>query len=311
MHIQNLEEFIGLAETLSFTSVAKSLFISQSALSKHISGLEKELGCILFTRSTQSITLTAEGEVLYMHAKSILREYNTSLETIAMYRRGRERTLSLGYLMGACRDFLPAAYTAFTLEHPDTNTQLLTMEPDQIYQALMQDEIDLGITLLMPNYALEEFNHQVIFEDRMGALVTSTHPLANRESISFSDISAEEILVPNRDTFPLTHRYYEQMLKHSGRGASRFTSFFDLNSLSYLLTSHKEIAIMPVHLSPLFEPRLKFIPIDEDNSSISVAAIWKKSNQKPMVQTMISCINQSYEALKKKPVSNDEPTETL
>lgn len=61
MRIDTLYEFILLATNLNFTDTAKSFFIAQSALSNHISKLERELGAKLFTRDNRSVALTKVG----------------------------------------------------------------------------------------------------------------------------------------------------------------------------------------------------------------------------------------------------------
>ena len=63
MRIDTLYEFILLATNLNFTDTAKSFFIAQSALSNHISKLERELGAKLFTRDNRSVALTKVGKI--------------------------------------------------------------------------------------------------------------------------------------------------------------------------------------------------------------------------------------------------------
>ena len=64
MTIAQLEYFMAVAEKMSFSAAAKKRYITQPALSRSISALEKELGTPLFVRSSQTISLTAAGRVL-------------------------------------------------------------------------------------------------------------------------------------------------------------------------------------------------------------------------------------------------------
>ena len=63
MRIDTLYEFLLLTSNLNFTETAKSFFVSQSVLSNHISGLEKELGIRLFVRDRHSVRLTEAGSL--------------------------------------------------------------------------------------------------------------------------------------------------------------------------------------------------------------------------------------------------------
>lgn len=78
-----LQVFCSLAETLSFTSTAKELYLSQQTVSRLISELEDEIGIKLFERSSRYVKLTAAGhryqqvvvEMLWMH-KRVVSELN-------------------------------------------------------------------------------------------------------------------------------------------------------------------------------------------------------------------------------------------
>ena len=61
MDLNYIREFVVLANTCNYMEAAEQLFISQSALSRHIKNLEEELGVSLFDRSTRSVTLNAFG----------------------------------------------------------------------------------------------------------------------------------------------------------------------------------------------------------------------------------------------------------
>ena len=72
MEIKQLRYFIAVADTLSFSRAAESVYLSQSALSRQISELEQELGVPLFIRSTRSVELTEAGRALQLHAKELI-----------------------------------------------------------------------------------------------------------------------------------------------------------------------------------------------------------------------------------------------
>ena len=72
MRIDTLYEFLLLTSNLNFTETAKSFFVSQSVLSNHISGLEKELGIRLFVRDRHSVRLTEAGSLFLEDAQKIV-----------------------------------------------------------------------------------------------------------------------------------------------------------------------------------------------------------------------------------------------
>lgn len=93
MDFDRLKEFLDLAETLSFTKSSLNLNISQSALSRHISELEREVGAELFARSTTSVRLTPTGRVFYERAIIAMHDYGSLLSSPGDVPAPRKTTL--------------------------------------------------------------------------------------------------------------------------------------------------------------------------------------------------------------------------
>ena len=88
--LTSLKCFAAAAEELNFTRAAKRLFISQQALSSHISKLEEYYGVRLFDRGIP-MTLTDAGRALQKHAREILSsvdDYAREVQDIKNFRQG-------------------------------------------------------------------------------------------------------------------------------------------------------------------------------------------------------------------------------
>ncbi|TYK66537.1 LysR family transcriptional regulator [Colwellia echini] len=72
MQWQGISEFVGVAETESFTLAAKNLALSTAQVSRQITALEKRLQVKLLYRTTRKVTLTQEGSLFYQHCRAIL-----------------------------------------------------------------------------------------------------------------------------------------------------------------------------------------------------------------------------------------------
>ena len=86
MESKQVEYFLIVADTGSFSAAAQALYISQSSLSKQILALEKELDFQLFDRSKRKIALTPAGETFLKHARSLHSAYQTMLGEVAQYK---------------------------------------------------------------------------------------------------------------------------------------------------------------------------------------------------------------------------------
>ena len=80
MNVKQLRAFVTVAKFQSFAQAGEHLHISQPALSLTIKALEENLGGALLTRTTRSVSLTAEGEVLLPLARRLRADWDDTEE---------------------------------------------------------------------------------------------------------------------------------------------------------------------------------------------------------------------------------------
>jgi DNA-binding transcriptional LysR family regulator len=135
-----LRSFVTVAQESSFTRAATRLNLTQSAVSAHLRRLEEQAGAPLVTRTTRSLTLTPDGEVLLGYARAIL----------ALNRDARERlnrSADAGLVrIGLSDDFAQPRVMrrlhAFGLRHPGLALQLSVGIPRVLLQAMDRGELD-------------------------------------------------------------------------------------------------------------------------------------------------------------------------
>src|SRR5206468_18281 len=101
MELRHLRYFVAVAEELNFRRAAERLHIAQPPLSSQIKALEDELGTKLFERSTRAVHLTAAGEVLLGHARSLLNAASMAEQHVKNAGRGLVGTLRIALLAPA------------------------------------------------------------------------------------------------------------------------------------------------------------------------------------------------------------------
>ena len=82
VNIDMLDEFVYLAETLSFKRTADHFYLSKSVVSRHMSALEEQLGVRLFERDNRGARLTDAGRAFYPQAKRILNDWAMALDAV-------------------------------------------------------------------------------------------------------------------------------------------------------------------------------------------------------------------------------------
>lgn len=111
-----LQSFLAIAETGSFSQAAERVFKTQSALSLQIKSMENELGCSLFKREPRGVTLTPEGEVFLVYARRMMQlhwEVSSRLKEPDV-----EGEIRLGTPEDFATHYLPSVLASFRQHHP-------------------------------------------------------------------------------------------------------------------------------------------------------------------------------------------------
>ena len=98
MRIEHMRELIAIKKLGNYSKAAKSLFITQPALSRHIADMEKELGIKLLDRNKHNVELTEAGLKVYTQFQHIVQNYDLLLQDINGLKTGITGTLRLGML---------------------------------------------------------------------------------------------------------------------------------------------------------------------------------------------------------------------
>src|ERR671925_531841 len=97
MELRQLSYFVTVAEELHFGRAAERLHISQSPLSRAIRELERDLGVVLFVRTTRRVELTAAGRLLLERSRRALAEIDGAIADARRSMQTEEAVLVLGY----------------------------------------------------------------------------------------------------------------------------------------------------------------------------------------------------------------------
>ena len=118
------QTFIRVVEAGSFTAVATERNISQPTISRQIAALEDHLGCLLFQRTTRSLTLTDDGRQFYDQARSAVDAFTSAESTV-----GRRKGKPTGLLRLSCAVVIGRLHVVprlarFLARHPDVEVEL-------------------------------------------------------------------------------------------------------------------------------------------------------------------------------------------
>jgi len=120
VELRQLATFVAVAEESSFTRAADRLHVVQSAVSAGVRKLERELGAMLFDRSTHTVKLTDAGRALLPEARATLAAAQAARDAVDEARGGLRGAIVLGTMQaqGMRAIDLAAVLSSFRAEHP-------------------------------------------------------------------------------------------------------------------------------------------------------------------------------------------------
>jgi len=214
MELTELQAFIHVADSGSFSHAAEQLFITQPAVSKRIAALESELATRLFDRIGRQVSLTEAGRALLPRARKILLEVEDSrraLSTLTDHIGGR---LSLGTSHHIGLHRLPPVLREYNRSYPEVELDIHFMDSEQACEAIEHGELELGVVTLPPNPA-ENLTTQRIWDDPLSVVVASDHELCQQSSISIQTLADYPAILPAHGTY--TRAILERAIKPFGK----------------------------------------------------------------------------------------------
>ena len=193
MNFSQLESFVALADTGSFTEAAYAIDLTQSAVSHALSALERELGVTLLERNhTGVVALTHIGQKLLPHVRALLAQAET-IQQEARAARGLARgKLRLGSIPPVSPRVLAGVLTHFQQQYPDIEVALFEGTLQEVYEWLDTSMIDVGFV----HYPAKELESTLLTTDELQLFVASGHRLHARPSVTVKDLRDERWILP-------------------------------------------------------------------------------------------------------------------
>ena len=292
MELNYMREFVALAQSCQFQETAEELFISQSTLSKHIKAIEKELGAELFVRSTRRVELSETGKAFLSYAAQIARlqqDYTDELvraSSTKKIRIGSDPTISLRQL--------EKCFSTYIMEHPNIRLELSEHDKNMLRSMLRKGEYDLIVGCRDISDTDSDFFSYPYYAEELVAVLSSSHPLAGKESLNINDIKAYPIAQQGSINFGqyLDPTIAEAQYK-SVRG-SLITQLLNITNCVSICPSNGAAFVVSNDLAK----DLIIVPI-EPKSTINVDIICLKTRKNsPFIQTIIDHVDPGAELLK-------------
>lgn len=194
--LSTLRIFVIAADSGSLTKAAASSSITLSAASKRIAELERNLKCQLFIRHARGMELTAAGQGLLRHARSLLESVNSMASELKDYAQGAIGHVRIAANISAVIQFLPEDLAAFFKHSPGIRIHLEEALSEKVIESVDSGRVDIGI--FADNVDATSLKTYSWRQDRLVLLVPIDHPLARRHEIAFSDTLSWDYVALNQ-----------------------------------------------------------------------------------------------------------------
>jgi len=182
-----LRVFRSVVASGSVQAAADNLGLTSSAVSQHLSALQRETGLTLFQRVGRGIAPTEAALVLDAQSDEVMSQWGRLDQVVADLRDGRSGRLSIGYFASAGAAWMPSLAKRLTAEFPDLVLELVLNEVEQKVPSL-----DIDLVIEPPDSPLPAgYTRTPLTEDHFVAIVPRGHPLAEAGTVALADLRGE------------------------------------------------------------------------------------------------------------------------
>ncbi|MCR5650987.1 MAG: LysR family transcriptional regulator [Lachnospiraceae bacterium] len=193
MNNTQLETFLKIVETGSFTATANTLGYAQSTVTTQIKQLEEEFDCLLFERLGKSLVLTAEGEKLISYAEQMLQLQRQMLLEVSAAEIP-SGIIKLGVSESLCYRRLPEKLMEYKKKYPGMDIRIQFIEHDTFPALLKSGALDMVYTL---NPLIENAELKMIYKKKesLGFFASPDHPIVKKKKVKEEDLENVPLLL--------------------------------------------------------------------------------------------------------------------
>ena len=188
MNIKQLEHLLALAETGSFSRAAEKLFITQSALSRSIQGLEDELGAALVDRIGKRNELTPLGADVVARARHIVRDAAELRLSAKRFQDGGGGSIKVGLGSGPGALLMTPLMVMAAEQHPGLRVSIIRGPAELQVLQLRSREIDAMVVDMRRVVPAPDLTIETMAQLRAGFIARAGHPLSRKKTVTLQEL---------------------------------------------------------------------------------------------------------------------------
>jgi LysR family transcriptional regulator for metE and metH len=241
----------------TLTGAARSLGLTQSALSHAVRKLEQQLGTRIWEREGRGLRLTGPGRYLLALAERVLPQLEHAEHVIGQMARGERGTLRIGMECHPCYQWLLKVVEPYLLGYPDVDLDVRQKFQFGGIGALFAHEIDMLVT---PDPLRRKGLHfEPVFDYEQVLVVAKEHPFAGRAYVVPAELEPETLI-----TYPVEIErldVYSQFLLPAGSVPKRHKVIETTDIMLQMVASGRGVAALPNWLVAEYAAKIRVVPV--------------------------------------------------
>lgn len=273
-----------LYECGNITHAADKLYLTQSALSKRIKAIERELGCEIIIRTRKGVRFTPEGEMVLAHTNSAQKELEALRDELSAAQGEVSGTLRAGFSVNYSFVNLPNLLAEYNRLYPQVHLEITSGQSRHLLGSLQQGDLDVAV--LRGDLPWDGMQY-LLAQEQIYVACTAEHV----------DTPLSELTYINHTT-DLTHTaLMNRWLRENNLNAeSNSISVSDLSTCQELVRRGVGWALLPEIVLHGFDGVMR--PCTFENGELFVRRMYidcsRESERLPQVQALINLIKEQY-----------------
>lgn len=275
MQIETLKIFCDLVETRSFSQAAERNFVTQSAVSQQVRGLETRFKRRLLerVRGRRELNLTQAGEAFFEASREVLAAFARLEESMRQLSGTVGGTVRVATVYSVGLHELPPVVREFMALYPRAKIDLEYSRTTRVVRDVLSGAVDVGVVA----YPEKRRGLDVVplGGDRLVFICRPEHPLAGRKRLRAADLQGQNFVHFERD-IP-TRRATDRILRAHGVTVQRVAEFDNIETIKRAVEVGLGVAVVP-RPSVLDERRLgqlAVVPLAEPEWERAVGAVYR------------------------------------
>jgi DNA-binding transcriptional LysR family regulator len=292
--IRQLRYAIAAADHGSFYRAARALDIEQSTLSRNILRLESAIGAKLFLRSRAGVTTTIPGAEFIRDARHIVARADRLLSNMRAAGQGRAGGLSVGHNGPISAGNFRATILAWRRSWPDVEVDGVEADREALLAGLDGGIVDVAI--LAGDASYDGLRRASFWSERTLVAMSALHPLANRETIHWTDLRDETFLLPMGDPGPEMRDMILSELATAGYRPKIKMQSISRESIMSVLGGGPYVTITCEGASGAQYPDVITRPVHgpHGQTMIGFTGYWRSDNENPAMRRFLEFTKERY-----------------